>query len=61
MVVFQLHPITQTESEHKHLLSGYHVTRLMAALLDKTLSDDSPSSSFQNYAISRPTLIDVLL
>ena len=46
-IAFQLRRVTRTESEHKNLLSGCHVTRLMAALQDKTLSDGSPSSSFK--------------
>ena len=53
-VTFQLHRVTQTESEHKNLLSNHHVTPLMAALQDKTLSDDSPSSSFQKSATLGP-------
>ena len=35
-VAFQLRQVTRTESEHKNLLSSCHVTRLMAALQDKT-------------------------
>ena len=45
-VAFQLRRVTRTESEHKNLLSSCHVTRLMAALQDKTLSDGSPPLSF---------------
>ena len=46
-VAFQLRRVTQTESEHKNLLSSCHVTHLMAVLQDETLSDGSPSSSFE--------------
>ena len=45
-IAFELYRVTQTESEHKNLLISCHVTRLMAALQDKTLSDNSPSLSF---------------
>ena len=46
-IAFQLHQFTQEESKHKKLLSGCHVTPLMAALQDKTLSDGSPLSNFE--------------
>ena len=42
-IAFELYRDTRTESEHKNLLLSCHVTRLMAALQDKTLSDDLPS------------------
>ena len=45
-VRFSFRRITWTESEHKNLRSSCHVTSLMVALQDKTLSDDLPSSSF---------------
>ena len=59
-VVFQLRRVTRTESEHKNLLSSCHVTHLMAALQDKTLSDGSPPLSFRKSATSCPALIDGL-
>ena len=42
-IAFELYRVTRTESEHKNLLLSCHVTRLMAALQDKVLFDDSPS------------------
>ena len=59
-VAFELHQVTQTESEHKNLLIRCHVTRLKAALLEKTLSDDSPSSTFRKSAILGHAPIDGL-
>ena len=53
-IAFELCRVIPTGSEHKNLLLSYHVTRLMAALQDKTMSDDSPSLSF------RPAPIDGL-
>ena len=35
-IAFELYRVTRTESEHKNLLLSCHVTRLMAALQDKT-------------------------
>ena len=60
-IAFELRRVTRTESEHKNLLISCHVTRLKAALQDKTLSDDSPSSMFRISAILGPALIDGLL
>ena len=57
-VVFQLRRVTHAESEHKNLPSSCHVTRLMAALQDKTISYGSPPLSFQKSATSRPAPID---
>ena len=34
-IVFQLRRVTQTESEHKNLLSSCHMTHLMAAFQNK--------------------------
>ena len=59
-IAFELCRVTRTESEHKNLLISCHVTRLMAALLDKTLCDDSLSSSFRKSAILGPAPIDGL-
>ena len=56
--MFQLHQVTQTE---KNLLNSCNVSRLMAALQDKTLPDDSLSLSFQKSTILGPALIDGLL
>ena len=60
-IAFQLRRVTRTDSEHINLLSSYHMTRLMAALQDKTLPDGSPPSSFRKSATSHPALIDGLL
>ena len=59
-IAFQLSQVTQTESKHKNLLSGFRVTRLMAALQGKSLFEDSSSSSFLNSVISGPAPIDIL-
>ena len=59
-IAFELRRVTLTESEHKTLLISCHMTRLMAALQDKTLSDDSLSSSFRKSAILGPAPIDGL-
>ena len=59
-IEFELCKVTRTESEHKNLLISCHVTHLMAALQDKTLSDDSPSSNFWKNTILGPAPINGL-
>ena len=39
-IAFELCQVTRIEIKHKNLLISCHVTRLMAALQNKTLSDD---------------------
>ena len=56
-IAFQLHRVTRTENEHKNLLSSCHVTRLMTALQDKTMSDGSPPSTFRKSAIATWALL----
>ena len=60
-IAFELHRVTRTESKYKNVLISCHVTRLKAALQDKILSDNSPSSSFQKSAILGPAPINGLL
>ena len=45
---FQLRQITPTESKHKNVLSSCHVTCLMVALQDNTLSDGSSGPALIN-------------
>ena len=59
-IAFELCRVIRTESEHKNLLLSCHVTHLMAALQDKTLSDNSPSRCFRKSAIPGPAPIDGL-
>ena len=60
VMTFKLPRVTWKDSEHKNLLSSCHVSRLMVALQDKTLSDDSPSLNFRKGAIPATALIDGL-